>query len=455
MTDVLVLGGSFCGLTTACLLADAGHRVTVLERDPAAPADLETAALGWRRPGTPQLRHSHALLGRGVALLHDELPDVDCALADVGAHRIRSIDFLPPEVADRAPRPTDDLLGHWCVRRPVLDWVLEARAAVRDVAVVRTSVRGLLLEGRRVRGAVSDAGSHSADLVIDASGRRSQVPAWLAEAGWNVEEETSPSGCVYLTRYYRLRPGVTAPRLQTGHVTAMPVDGFVALVFGGDGDSFSMSLAVEAHDKEIVQTRFAFEALLRQIPWTAPWVEISEPTGPVSVMAGITNSARYLPDVTGLVHLGDAFATTNPTLGRGLSLSLIGSVALRDVLANSTDPVEWSRHLAEVRRSQVLPYVHEAWGIDERACAGMRARLYGEPEPEPGPEPLPEEVMALVATDRDAWQRGLLKNHLFSLPSTLYEDQGLRTRVLALRANPTPRTPTVTREQCLRAAIPG
>jgi len=452
VADVVVLGGSFCGLTTACLLADAGHRVTVLERDPPPPPEQEAAALEWRRPGTPQLRHSHALVGRGTALLERELPDVYAALLDADVHRIQSIDFLPPDIQDRAPRPTDDLPRCLTARRPVVDWVLGWQSAARRIDVVRTSARGLLVTDGRVVGVDADDQARTADLVVDASGRRSQVPAWLAAAGLSIEEETSPSGCMYLTRYYRLLPGAVPPPLQTGFSTSMPVDGFAALVFLGDGRTFSMSLQVEAHDKLLAQSRARFEDLLRVVPWTAPWVELGEPTGEVSVMAGITNTARHLRGVPGLINLGDAFATTNPTLGRGLSLSLIGSVALRDALGHSSSPLEWSEQLAEVRRTQVLPYVHEAWGLDERACAGMRARLYGEPLAGPGPEPLPEEVLRLVPVDRDAWQRAMLKNHLFEPPEFLYADAALRGRVLALRDGQAKQPPLVTREECLQAA---
>lgn len=43
MANVVVCGAGACGLLTATLLAQAGHEVTVLERDAAAPPALSEA----------------------------------------------------------------------------------------------------------------------------------------------------------------------------------------------------------------------------------------------------------------------------------------------------------------------------------------------------------------------------------------------------------------------------
>ncbi|MBV8162175.1 MAG: FAD-dependent oxidoreductase [Acidimicrobiia bacterium] len=51
MADVVVCGGGTCGLLTATLLAKAGHEVTVLERDPAAPPAISEAWEMWQRRG--------------------------------------------------------------------------------------------------------------------------------------------------------------------------------------------------------------------------------------------------------------------------------------------------------------------------------------------------------------------------------------------------------------------
>ena len=47
MAKVIVLGGGVCGLAASLMLARDGHRVTVLERDPAPPP--ETPEHAWER----------------------------------------------------------------------------------------------------------------------------------------------------------------------------------------------------------------------------------------------------------------------------------------------------------------------------------------------------------------------------------------------------------------------
>ena len=90
-----------------------------------------------------------------------------------------------------------------------------------------------LLGGAHVRGLLATAGTPptvtgvryardgaehdlAADLVIDASGRHSKAPEWLAAIGAAAPvEELEQSGIVYYTRFYRFRPGAVEPPPQS------------------------------------------------------------------------------------------------------------------------------------------------------------------------------------------------------------------------------------------------
>ena len=74
---VVVIGGSVAGLGVALALSGRGHRVTILEADATPlPASHSEAFTQWKRRGSPQTRHSHALLARLRNLIRDHAPDL-------------------------------------------------------------------------------------------------------------------------------------------------------------------------------------------------------------------------------------------------------------------------------------------------------------------------------------------------------------------------------------------
>ena len=126
--DTIILGAGLCGLEAGTMLARDGHRVTVLERDPAPVPDPDRAWDDWRRDGVVQFRQAHFMQARGRQVLEDELPDVHRALLAAGALRLGPVERMPTSVVDRRPRPGDERLVTLTARRPLLEQVL-ARAA--------------------------------------------------------------------------------------------------------------------------------------------------------------------------------------------------------------------------------------------------------------------------------------------------------------------------------------
>src|SRR6185295_667331 len=92
---VVVIGGSVAGLGVALALSGRGHRVTVLESDATPmPASHSEAFARWRRRGSPQTRHSHALLARLRNLIRDHAPDLLEKLLACGAQELRFVERL-------------------------------------------------------------------------------------------------------------------------------------------------------------------------------------------------------------------------------------------------------------------------------------------------------------------------------------------------------------------------
>ena len=98
MADIVILGAGVVGLGTAILLAEEGHHVTVLERDPAPPPCPLDAWDNWLRRGVNQFRLPHFFMARYRAILEAELPQWP-------GHRGRRRAALQPPAGDPRVRP--------------------------------------------------------------------------------------------------------------------------------------------------------------------------------------------------------------------------------------------------------------------------------------------------------------------------------------------------------------
>src|SRR5690606_16971758 len=128
-------------------------------------------------------------LARIQVLLRDRFPDVMQDVLDAGGLT------MPMTSALGEPRPGDEDLKVIIVRRSTLEWVLRKAAVAQDHVTMRTGapVIGLLGggtdgEGRPVVSGVRlrDGEELTADVVVAATGRRGDVPAWLRPLGVEV-----------------------------------------------------------------------------------------------------------------------------------------------------------------------------------------------------------------------------------------------------------------------------
>ena len=190
--DIVIAGGSAAGLFAGLLLARAGHQVLVLERDSLQPApDVESAAAAAFRPSAPQIVQPHIVMARCRQLLIERLPDVYAGLLAAGVAEAPLRTQMPDSLPDTAARPGDERLTPMMTRRSTVDWVLQRAAAAEPRVTVRCGVKvtGLLTAPGRpggrpphVTGVRTDGDDLAADLVVDATGRRSPVDDWLTQA---------------------------------------------------------------------------------------------------------------------------------------------------------------------------------------------------------------------------------------------------------------------------------
>jgi 2-polyprenyl-6-methoxyphenol hydroxylase-like FAD-dependent oxidoreductase len=338
----VVIGGSIAGLATGIGLARRGWTVTIVERDPTSPVDDGDGAFtAWHRPGVPQWQQGHSFAARARNLLVEHIPEVLDRLTDDGIETLNLFRFMaPPEQwCDE-----DEAFGMLFTRRPGFELALRRTGEAEPGMDLLSpaSAAGLIHDSSaygvpRVCGVRLTSGDClPADLVIDCSGRRTPVPAWLRDdLGIAVPEESQACDLVYYSRYLRLLPSSGLSMIGILGVGG-ELDGIGFAGFTGDHDTIGLVFTALPDDTEarLLRHTWAWDALAAAVPAMAPWVapENSAPLHDPSLMANFSNVRRHLvvggrPLASGLLLVGDALSTTNPQYGWGASMALTGAFA--------------------------------------------------------------------------------------------------------------------------------
>jgi 2-polyprenyl-6-methoxyphenol hydroxylase-like FAD-dependent oxidoreductase len=209
-----------------------------------------------------------------------------------------------------------------------------------DVTRLNATHGGQRVGGVGVRPVGSDGNALDidADLVVDASGRGSRTPAWLAELGYPAPERTSVDpNIAYATRVFRIPDGFDADWkvvMLTSKPPSMPRTGYLFPIEGGRW-IVSLMGAAGQHPPTDEEGYTAFVRSLRH-PVIAEAIQDAEPLGPVRGHHGTVNRRWHVERMPRwperFVVLGDAVCAFNPIYGQGMSTAGVGAEALANCL---------------------------------------------------------------------------------------------------------------------------
>jgi len=356
----VVVGAGMAGLLAARVLADHFEQVTLVEKDSLPDAPVT-------RKGVPQANHIHNLHEAGRRTLEDLFPGFSEDLIAAGATQIdlNSEFRVYLEEGPHAHGPSH--IPMYCASRPLFEFITRRRVGNIDNISLRENcqfVKYLLgEESADVKGILIRQDGRTeeipADLAVDATGRTSRTPDWLADHGYPTPTVDEVRIDVTYTTAFVNRPSdakqtrvvlPNPPRTRGGGMYPIENGRWMMTLFGVHGEQvptepegfadFAASLPAPEFKRVIDEHGLVNEAI-EHYPF------------PSNRRVRYEEINRF-PD--GLVVIGDGIASFNPIYGQGMSVAALEALQLHHTLAaDGTDD------LAQRFFQRAEPVVDDAW----------------------------------------------------------------------------------------------
>lgn len=344
--QAIVIGGSFSGLIAARILADFFQQVIIIDRD--REPDEKTFQ---NRLGVPHGYHSHFMKTKAAAFLQEIFPEIDAALIANGAYKIDALnDVLYCIVGKKITFKSDKFT--YLQSRPLLE------NTIRSLVKKRANI--IFMYGCFVDQVLIDkatnriTGIHykeiktfaqkqlSADLVVDASGRQTQMPVWLQEhIGKTIEKEELLVDICYVTRIYRLpkevleryKAVVILPLFKRRRAAVMH-----AIEDDAKGKRWLVSL-IGMYGDIPPRSAEGFLSFTKGLVDTDIYeaIKLGKPLTDSKIFKFPTirryHYEKYEDLPSGMLAIGDAMSILNPRLGLGLTTSACAANVLQQLLS--------------------------------------------------------------------------------------------------------------------------
>jgi 2-polyprenyl-6-methoxyphenol hydroxylase-like FAD-dependent oxidoreductase len=337
----IVVGGSIAGLVAARVLSDHFDQVTILERD-----EIENRPVIHK--SVPQGNHLHALLNGGQQVLSALYPGFTDDLRNLGANRIvHGQDvawYLPDGKAYSATgslrEPFDVGLNGHCASRGLIEYAIRLRTeGVPNIRIeTQKTVRGLVCREGRVHGVrCNDGRSLEGEMVVDATGRTSHAPQWLAALGFPQPRQTMIGvDTAYSTALFRVPQWYDGEYLVfiVGPAPAFTRRGYVIRIENG---LLLVSLIGRFGDYPPTD-REGFLAFAKELHSDLAWriIKDAEQLTPIAHHRFPTSVQRHYEELTTVdrfIVIGDALCTFNPIYAQGMSAAARQANLLGEVIA--------------------------------------------------------------------------------------------------------------------------
>lgn len=201
-----------------------------------------------------------------------------------------------------------------------------------------------------------------------------------------------------------------------------------------------MTVSIHSQDRALRRLRDErhWTRLVSDCPLHAHLIAGGEPVTGVLAAGGTVNRIRAIvragvPVATGVLSVGDAWACTNPSLGRGMTLGLMHAAIVAEAVADHVkDPFTLALEYDRLTRQRLLPWYRNTVYLDSQRIAQIAAVIQGRSPSQDVPDlagaPL-RDLAAAMTWDADVFRAFMEMITMLAPPQEIMTRPGLARKI--------------------------